>query len=131
MANKVLDLSDKLQEKRRKSQSQSYHDRIEKIHEFVKCASCDLRCAMCGYYLDETHSLVPSTPSSPDFNFCASCRAEFEDFMAVAIGKERSSIFWHNEEWVKLWGVWLDYKKAIHEFRDSQEFRQMAETPEN
>jgi hypothetical protein len=39
--------------------------------------------------------------------------------------KKGSGIFWHNDEWMKLWTAWLDYHKAIGEFRNSNEFKRL------
>jgi len=52
--------------------------------------------------------------------------SEFEDFLGMSREKKGSNIFWHNQEWVKLWSAWLDYYQAMGEFRNSTQFKQLS-----
>jgi hypothetical protein len=38
---------------------------------------------------------------------------------------KNSEIYWHNKEWMRLWSAWIEYRKAITKFRDSNEFRRL------
>lgn len=80
---------------------------------------------MCGHYLETTDSACPSELTPPDLNLCEGCHAEFEDFKKILRGKKDHDVFWHNKEWIKLWSAWLDYNKAIKEFKKSNEFKRL------
>jgi len=124
--NNVLNITDKLNEKRLKQQTEIHRHKMEKVQRVVQCSSCHYRCSMCGYHVENTDSSCPSESSPPDLNLCESCRAEFEDFTKILSGKKGYNAFWHNKEWIKLWSAWLDYVRAIKEFKNSNEFKQLT-----
>jgi len=126
--NNVLNINDRLEEKRQKQQTEVHRHKIEAVQRFIQCSSCHYRCAMCGYHLETTDSSCPSELSPSDLNLCESCRAEFEDFTKILNGKKGTNVFWHNKEWMELWSAWLDYTKAIKEFRNSNEFNKLAKS---
>ena len=120
--NNVFNISDRIKDKKRKEQVKAYRNRAETLHKVVQCSSCHYKCAMCGPHLGDADSSCPSPSSQPGFNLCESCREEFNDFFEMSRGKKGSDIFWHNKQWMKLWSAWLDYHRAIREFRNSLEF---------
>lgn len=128
---KVVDLRDRLEDKKRKRQVEIHRHKSETVQRMVQCASCQFRCAMCGHHMRQNESSYLSPPSPVDWNLCQTCRAEFEDYLKISRGTRGSALFWHNREWLKLWAAWLDYQKAIREFRHSDEFRQLLEEIED
>jgi hypothetical protein len=123
--DKVLSITGRLEDRKRKQQLESDRQKVETIQRIVQCASCHFKCAMCGYHLKERKESYSSASSSRDFILCQSCEAEFQDFLEMAKSKEGSDIFWHNEEWLNLWSAWVDYQKAVKAFKKSPEFYQM------
>lgn len=122
---KVLDITQRLQEKSLKQHLEANRDKIETAQRIVQCGLCQLKCAMCGY-----HARSPDSPRqlilSPfGFSLCEICSAEFEDFLKIKKGKQKADVLWHNQEWVKLWSAWLDFQRTIMDFRDSSEFTQL------
>lgn len=126
--NNVLNIKDRLEEKRQKQQAEAHRHKVEAVQRFIQCASCHYRCAMCGYHLEATDSSCPSELSPYNISLCESCRAEFEDFTKILNGRKGSNVSWHNKEWMELWSAWLDYIKAIKEFRDSDGFKQLTKS---
>ena len=127
--NKVLNITNRLEDKKRKQQIEAHRHKVETVQKIVQCASCHFRCAMCGYNLDAIDSSHPPVPSPAGFYLCEKCRAEFEDFSKMVRGKKGSEVFWHNKEWMNLWSAWLDYQQAIGEFKKSVEFKQITKKP--
>ncbi len=123
--DKVLSITDRLADKKRKQQVELYRNKIETIRRIVQCSSCHFKCAMCGHHLNATDSSCPTAFSPPGLNLCENCRTEFEDFLKISKGQNLSDIFWHNEEWVKLWAAWMDFYQAIGAFGNSAEFAQL------
>ncbi len=124
---KVVDLTDRLEDKRLKRQIETHRDKSETVQRLVQCGSCRFRCAMCGHQMGETESsCLPVSPHS-ECNLCQVCHAEYEDFLEMSKGKKGTDVFWHNEEWCRLWTAWLDYQKAMRAFRNSDEFRRLTE----
>lgn len=124
---KILNITDRLEDKKRRHQLQANRDRSESVKRAVQCTSCHFKCAMCGYHLNATETSCPSTPDSPEFTLCDNCLSEFKDFLDAVKGKEVTDIFWHNREWLNLWSAWLNYHQAIREFRDSNEFIKLTQ----
>ena len=130
--SKVLSISDRLDEKRRREQLERHHSKIETVKRAVQCSSCHLKCAMCGIHLDgDDLSCCPPVSSSQAFNLCETCRSEFDDYLEIMNGNKGADIFWHSKEWLKLWSTWLDYQEAVGSFRNSREFRQLINEPDN
>ena len=125
--NKVSSITDRLADKRREKQVEAYRQKAETLVRIVQCTSCPFKCAMCGYHVKETDSSSPSTPAPFAINLCPSCRAEFEDFLTHERGGEPAEIFWHNAAWFRLWSSWLEYQRAVREFKNSSEFREIGE----
>ena len=123
--NKVLNITGRLEDKKRKQQVEHYRHKIETIQRIVQCSSCHFKCAMCGHHLNTTDSSCPPALTAQDLNLCENCRAEFEDFLEMSREQKASDIFWHNEEWLKLWSAWTDFHRAIRKFRNSAEFKKM------
>jgi hypothetical protein len=124
---KVFNFTNKLEEKRREQKLESYRNRLETLQRIVHCASCHFKCSMCGHHLHEAASTGGPVPDFPGLSLCESCRAEFEDFLRMRRGENDKGVPWHNSEWLELWSVWLDYQRAIGEFRNSDEFRRTVE----
>jgi hypothetical protein len=129
--NKVLDIQNRLKDKKRKQREESYGQRIRTVCRVVQCSSCHFRCSMCGHHLIETELSRPRASSYPDLSLCEDCRVEFEDFLEMSRERGGSFILWHNKEWMKLWSAWLDYQQAIREFRNSTEFKLLTREPDN
>ncbi len=123
---KILNITDRLEEKRRKREMEENRQRIETLEKIVLCSSCHFRCAMCGHHLNATDPSCPASSSSPGFTLCETCQAEFETFQEIKSGEGHPDALWHNEEWIDLWSAWLEYHKAINEFRNSTEYKQSA-----
>lgn len=120
---KVVNITDRLTDKRRKQQVQATTDKIETIKKIIFCSLCQLKCAMCANHLGDNDSSCPHSSSLAGLNLCEDCSSEFEDFLEMAKGKKGPDTSWHNREWMKLWSTWLDYHRAIKEFRNSTEFK--------
>ena len=125
--DKIVSLSDRLESKRHKKQISRYRGKIETIQKIIQCGSCQIRCAMCGLYLREEESPKDIPHASMGLMLCESCRSEFDDFLSVSRGQQRSEVFWHNKEWVKMWSAWIKYRKAMTAFVDSPEFKLLME----
>lgn len=127
--NKILNITGRLEDKKRKQQVELYQYKVETIQRIVQCASCHFKCAMCGHHLNTTDSSCPPVLSPYGLNLCENCHAEFEDFLEMSKRNKASDIFWHNEEWVKLWAAWTEFHRAIEEFRNSAEFERLTKEP--
>jgi len=125
--NKILDISDRLKDKQRDEQIQSHRQRVETLQRTIHCALCASKCAMCGQHFNAGETYCPPETAAAELNLCESCRAEYEAFMARASAREDRRMFWHNQEWVRMWSAWLDYNEAIRDFRRSHEFRRLIQ----
>ncbi len=127
---KVLNITDRLKDKKRKKDEEIYRQRAETVKRTIQCSSCHLSCAMCGSHLDAPDSCCPNASSYPSLNLCEYCRAEYIDFLEMSKRNKGSNIVWHNKEWVNMWSAWSEYHKAIERFRNSNEFKKMIKETE-
>jgi len=125
---KVLSITTRLEDRKRKEQVQEYRDRFEAIQRVLQCSACQYKCAMCNRHIDRSDSSDPLPSSPTEFILCESCRSEFEAFMQASQEREvKPDVFWHNNEWIELWTCWLNYQRSIYNFRNSFNFNNMTE----
>ena len=127
---KVLNITARLEDKRRKEQVEVYRDKFEAVQRVLQCSACHFKCAMCGRQTERPDS-SDSLPSTPiETSLCKSCRAEFEAFKKISKeGHDEHDIFWHNDEWIELWACWLDYQHSLERFRNSFDFNRLTDKP--
>jgi hypothetical protein len=127
---KVLDFTDRLDGKKRKEQIKAYRAKVEAVQTVVQCSSCRLKCAMCGDHMHREDLACPPASASRELNLCETCQDEYQDFLEMRSGKSDRKVFWHNKEWMHLWASWLEYQKAMKDFRSSHEFKSLLTEPE-
>jgi hypothetical protein len=123
---KILSIRERLEDKKRKDRMAVLRQKVETVQKTVQCALCRHKCAMCGGNLSETRESCPPASSDLDIHLCKICRAEFEDYLQMTNGKRGSDIFWHNEEWLRLWSSWLEHQQALKDFGKSRAFRELT-----
>jgi hypothetical protein len=125
---KVLSITARLEDKRRKQQVETYRDKFEAVQRVLQCSACHFKCAMCGRHKKGAESSSPPPPASIESTLCESCQSEFEAFQKISKeGQSGPDIFWHNNEWIELWAHWLDYQRSISKFRNSFDFKQLTD----
>lgn len=120
---KIVDMQHQLQRKKKKELLEKHRGMVETVQKIVQCSSCHLRCAMCGMQLDKSCVVT----SVPGLSFCEGCRLDFEEYRDVLAGKKEPEVFWHNTEWLNVWGSWLNYRRALSAFTNSREFKRLTE----
>jgi len=125
---KVLSITARLEDKRRKQQVEAYRDKFEAVQRILQCSSCHFKCAMCGCHTKGAESSSPPPIDSIESTLCESCRSEFEAFQEISTeGRTEPDMFWRNNEWIELWARWLDYQHSINKFRNSFDFKQLTD----
>jgi len=124
---KVLHITQRLEDKRRRALIETHKKRIETLKRVVQCASCQFKCAMCGYHLTGEGDARPPDTHSLNMPLCENCREEFEAFLEYKAGKRDPDAFWHTEAWARLWAAWFDYQQAIKGLRYSRDFEMLNE----
>ncbi|MFH1629031.1 MAG: hypothetical protein ABIE47_09945 [Pseudomonadota bacterium] len=125
---KVLNITARLEDRRRKEQVEAYRDKFEAVQRVLQCSACHFRCAMCGRQTKGPDSSSPPQPALAESSLCESCLSEFEAFQKISKeGRSEADIFWHNDEWIELWACWLDYQRSIEKFRNSFDFNRLTE----
>jgi L-asparaginase II len=118
----IIDLTDKL------ARSKKHRDK-EKIHAAYRiflCSGCPSKCLKCGTQLDMAdHACARELEQT--FRLCSACSEEYAEFLRRKEGKTTPQMYWHNEEWIRLWEAWITYQKAMNEYRGSKEFLQLLE----
>ena len=121
--DKIVNLGERIENREKKKQLKQYRGKIETLKKIIQCSSCHFKCAMCGLQMEARVSSREVHLAPIGMIFCESCRDEFEDFLSISRGVNRSDIFWHNQEWKDMWSAWVKYRKSINTFMDSPEFR--------
>ena len=125
---KVLNITARLQDKKRKEEVEAYRDRFEAVQRVLQCSACHYKCAMCNRHLErpDASNSMPSPPT--EFILCESCRTEFETFKKMSReGLDQPDVFWHNDEWIELWTCWINYQRSINKFRNSFDFNKIKD----
>jgi len=128
---KILDITERLKDKKHKDHAEDRRQRIETVLKMVQCSSCHLKCGMCGEHLEVSESSCPGNLFSLELHLCESCDSEFQAFTETRKGKTAPDSFWHNSEWMALWSTWEEYQEAILNFKKSNEFKRLTREFEN
>ena len=125
--DKIVDFKDRAKSRREQQRREQRRKKVEAIQKVTQCCLCHFRCARCGLHIKPEDVSQGAPSSSEDYTFCESCRREFEDFLSISKGKNRSGLLWQNKEWEKMWSAWINYQQAITAFVNSPEFKCIIE----
>jgi hypothetical protein len=104
--------------------------KIEALRKIFQCTRCMVKCSKCGAQID-SQAEERSRFAAP-YNFCRSCRQEYEEYRALADGKQPDSEFyWHNSAWMRVWESWLKHQQTLDQYRQSKEFLQLLDEVEH
>jgi len=122
----VLNITGRLEHKKRKEQIETYREKFDTIQRVLHCSSCRYKCAMCGYHIEAADADDPASPADAEFNLCESCAAEYNDFKRMRQGQaDASHPFWHNSEWMAFWTTWCEYQRSMLRFRNSLDLKKL------
>jgi hypothetical protein len=128
----VLNITGRLEHKKRKEQIEAYREKFDTIQRVLHCSSCHFKCAMCGYHIEPPDAEGPPSSAGAEFNLCERCAAEYEDFKRMKQGRaDDSHPFWHNAEWMAFWTAWCEYQRSILRFRNSLDLKNLEGPPED
>jgi hypothetical protein len=119
----IVDIRTRIKQRRQGRQIRQHQEKIRSLQRVLQCASCHLKCAMCGRHISQAADDSGLEPGPLGYVFCKSCKGEFEDFLAITGGDKEPEVFWHNRAWQEMWSAWMDYQQAIHRFMHSPEFK--------
>jgi hypothetical protein len=117
--SKVIDIEDRLKLEQKKRRQVEKGKKAEVVRKVLQCTRCLARCAKCGVQFD-THEMYKRYPGP--FRLCAGCQEDYDEFMRLKEAGGDSAYYWHNKEWRRVWGAWLEYQQALKDYGDSPEF---------
>ena len=118
----VIDLSDKIA----RSKTVRRQEKLEAARKVFLCSGCPSRCSKCGVQMDASHHACGDVTEYV-FRFCPACGEEYAEYKLRKEGKQSRDMYWHNDQWLRLWEAWIGYQEAIGEYRKSKEFLQLLE----
>ncbi len=122
---KILNITDRLEDRKRTEQIETYRSKFESVQRLLQCSGCHFKCSMCGHHVERSEATVK--PPVGNFNLCANCSAEFQDFLNISKNDtQKEEIFWHTEEWVELWATWMTFQRALNRFKESINLKQLG-----
>jgi len=117
--DKIANLTDLIEKRKHEDQIRLSRHVIDALRWLISCTACKSKCAMCAKPFTENPGFSVMA-GNLKFSLCENCNTEYESYQASAAhGDER---FWHNREWAVLWSSWIEYQKAVQNFRNSKEF---------
>ena len=103
--------------------------KIEALRKIFQCTRCMLKCAKCGTQLD-MEGEEPAKYAAP-YPFCKNCQEEYQEYRERIEGRQPTPRFyWHNDTWMKVWGMWLEHQRMLDQYRQSKEFLQLLQEVE-
>ena len=112
---KIIQLDKKLQHTKEKKAEIIRKRKILAVQKIFQCMHCVFKCEKCGTQIAFEHESgvkISADPKVP-YRFCESCSEEYVDYIDRLQGKGNSEYYWHNEDWLKVWRTWIDYKGAV------------------
>ena len=123
----IISIDGKLDLTKNKKEALIRKRKIQAVQKVFQCTHCVLKCEKCGTQLqletppDPEKQVAPTIP----YRFCDSCRDEYLDYLERLQGRGDPECYWHNEEWLALWQVWIEYQGSIDRYLKSKEFVQL------
>jgi hypothetical protein len=126
---KIIQLDDKLQHSKEKKAEIIRKRKILAVQKIFQCIHCVFKCEKCGTQLGFEHQTPVKISANPrvPYRFCESCSEEYIDYIERLQGKGNPEYYWHNEDWLKVWRTWIDYKGVIDRYLNSKEFKQLLD----
>ncbi|UCG13278.1 MAG: hypothetical protein JSU72_01950 [Deltaproteobacteria bacterium] len=103
-------------------------EKIDLLKKIFQCTRCQLRCSRCGTQIQEAED---RTQAKLPYPLCTGCREEYDIYLKQRRGDITEGHYWHNEEWMKVWGTWLEHQRALDHYRNSKEFIKLLHEFEN
>ena len=121
--DKITNLTDLIEEKKHKEQIRLSRHIIDSLRWLISCTACKSKCAMCAKPFTDNAG-ISVMAGNLKFSLCENCNTEYESYKASATHENANQRFWHNKEWVALWHSWIEYQKAVQNFKNSKEFKE-------
>ncbi|MFO7714777.1 hypothetical protein [Desulfosarcina sp.] len=96
------------------------------VRKIFRCAHCTSKCEKCGVMITVDNRSNLPTFRIP-YTFCDSCTEEYVDYIEALKGNEDSSLYWHNDAWMKVWATWIEHQGAVDSYLKSKEFEQLLD----
>jgi hypothetical protein len=124
---KIIQLDDKLQHTKEKKAEIIRKRKILAVQKIFQCIHCVFKCEKCGTQIgfEQESKVKTSGHLRVPYRFCESCSEEYADYIDRLQGKGNPEYYWHNEDWLKVWHTWIDYKGVIDSYLKSKEFKQL------
>ena len=123
----IIPLDEKLNLLKNKKDALDRKRKIQAVQNVFRCVRCAFKCEKCGISIDHQHEAPQSEReiSKIPYNFCESCREEYEDYISYVKGKVDPSYYWYNDTWASLWRNWINYQSSLDNFLKSKEFKSL------
>ena len=128
MAN-VISIDKKLQLSEDRKRQILRKRKVLAVQQVLQCTRCALKCEKCGTKISESPEGLPMQGPSArlPYRFCENCTDEYLDYIERLKGKGDADYYWHNDEWLDGWRLWIDYQGAIDRYVKSKGFKQLVE----
>lgn len=119
----VIEIENRLRSARRQKEEAERLKKISVVRKFMECTQCMLKCSKCGAQMDLPEAVNRDT--STPYRFCLNCQEEYEEYMKHQLGQANDTLYWYNREWQDIWRNWIEYQKALQNYKDSPEFKKL------
>ena len=96
------------------------------VRKIFRCTHCTAKCEKCGVQI-----MADNRPDVPAFRvpytFCDSCAEEYVDYIEMLKGNGDSTVYWHNDTWMKVWATWIEHLGAVDSYLKSKEFERLLD----
>lgn len=102
--------------------------KILAVQKIFQCTQCPFKCKKCGTQIDPNRHFEDDNDSDSEdltYIFCESCSEEYADYIERLEGKGDPDCYWHNDDWIELWDIWIEYQRTIDRYLKSEEFVQL------
>ncbi len=120
----VISLDKKIRITDKKKEAIERKRKIMAVRKVFQCAHCAVKCEKCGTQIHLDKSADKNDLRVP-YNLCISCAVEYRDYIETLKGNAKSSDYWHNDAWLRVWSTWIAYKGATDSYMRSKEFERL------
>jgi len=122
----IISLTAKRKYDRKKREAIARKRKLLAVRKIFRCTHCASKCEKCGVQV--SYENQPDVPAYRiPYTFCDSCAEEYLEYIEALKGNADTSLYWHNDAWMKVWGSWIEHQGAVDSYLKSKEFERLLD----
>lgn len=124
----IISFDNRRQKAEDRLKSQELKRKFETVRRMLNCTHCSTKCLKCGTSITpENHPDRRFSHLRIPYRFCGSCAEDYLEYIERLKGLGDPECYWQNDQWLEVWGKWIEYQGSMDRYVRSREFLQLVQ----